>query len=116
MLIPIVYLKGVSTGDFEEALITLLGKGAGGLGYSPLALAGLRAGGAPYEDHELVSGAQGLLPPHKCGSPTRVRRYFTSAERSSPRYSTNSKYLAASALASRPVDWRTSDTSGSRLS
>jgi putative transposase len=31
VLIPILYLKGVSTGDFEEALITLLGKDAGGL-------------------------------------------------------------------------------------
>ena len=31
MLIPILYLKGVSTGDFEEALVALLGKDAGGL-------------------------------------------------------------------------------------
>ena len=31
MLVPILYLKGVSTGDFEEALIALLGKDAGGL-------------------------------------------------------------------------------------
>jgi transposase-like protein len=31
VLIPILYLKGVSTGDFEEALSALLGKGAGGL-------------------------------------------------------------------------------------
>jgi putative transposase len=31
VLIPILYLKGVSTGDFEEALIGLLGKDAGGL-------------------------------------------------------------------------------------
>ena len=30
VLIPILYLKGVSTGDFEEALIALLGKDAGG--------------------------------------------------------------------------------------
>jgi hypothetical protein len=30
-LIPILYLKGVSTGDFEEALVALLGKDAGGL-------------------------------------------------------------------------------------
>jgi hypothetical protein len=27
VLIPILYLKGVSTGDFEEALVALLGKG-----------------------------------------------------------------------------------------
>ncbi len=31
VLIPILYLKGVSTGDFEEALAALLGKEAGGL-------------------------------------------------------------------------------------
>ena len=31
MLIPILYLKGVSTGEFEEALAALLGKDAGGL-------------------------------------------------------------------------------------
>ena len=31
VLIPILYLKGVSTGDFEEALIALLGQDAGGL-------------------------------------------------------------------------------------
>jgi putative transposase len=34
VLIPILYLKGISTGDFEEALIALLGKGAGGLSAS----------------------------------------------------------------------------------
>ncbi len=31
LLIPVLYLKGVSTGDFEEALVALLGKDAGGL-------------------------------------------------------------------------------------
>jgi putative transposase len=34
VLIPILYLKGVSTGDFEEALIALLGKEAGGVSAS----------------------------------------------------------------------------------
>ena len=34
VLIPILYLKGVSTGDFEEALIALLGKDAGGVSAS----------------------------------------------------------------------------------
>ena len=34
VLIPILYLKGVSTGDFGEALIALLGKDAGGLSAS----------------------------------------------------------------------------------
>ena len=31
VLIPILYLRDVSTGDFEEALVALLGKDAGGL-------------------------------------------------------------------------------------
>ena len=37
VLIPILYLKGVSTGDFEEALTALLGKEAGGLSASTVA-------------------------------------------------------------------------------
>jgi putative transposase len=37
VLIPILYLKGVSTGQFEEALIALLGKDAGGLSASTIA-------------------------------------------------------------------------------
>jgi hypothetical protein len=37
VLIPILYLKGISTGDFEEALLALLGKDADGhrAGQSP---------------------------------------------------------------------------------
>ncbi len=37
VLIPILYLKGISTGDFEEALAALLGKDAGGLSASTIA-------------------------------------------------------------------------------
>ena len=37
MLIPILYLKGISTGDFEEALAALLGKDAPGLSPSTIA-------------------------------------------------------------------------------
>jgi transposase-like protein len=36
VLIPILYLKGVSTGDFEEALAALLGKDSGGLSASTI--------------------------------------------------------------------------------
>jgi len=36
VLIPILYLKGVSTGDFEEALLALFGKDAGGLSASTI--------------------------------------------------------------------------------
>src|SRR6187397_3689924 len=37
VLIPILYLKGLSTGDFEEALAALLGKDAPGLSASTIA-------------------------------------------------------------------------------
>ena len=37
VLIPVLYLKGISTGDFEEALAALLGKDAGGLTASTIA-------------------------------------------------------------------------------
>ena len=36
VLIPILYLKGVSTGDFEDALVALLGKDTGGLSASTI--------------------------------------------------------------------------------
>ena len=36
VLIPILYLKGISTGDFEDALGALLGKDAGGLSASTI--------------------------------------------------------------------------------
>jgi hypothetical protein len=42
VLIPILYLEDVATGPFEEALIALLGKEAGGLSLRPLG--GLRPG------------------------------------------------------------------------
>src|SRR6201994_2605538 len=37
VLIPVLYLKGLSTGDFEEALAALVGKNAPGLSASPVA-------------------------------------------------------------------------------
>src|SRR5881394_252296 len=36
VLIPILYLKGISTGDFEEALVALLGSDAAGLSASTI--------------------------------------------------------------------------------
>ena len=36
VLIPILYLKGISTGDFEDALIALLGRDAAGSRPRPL--------------------------------------------------------------------------------
>lgn len=35
-LLPILYLKGISTGDFSEALAALLGKDAAGLSASAI--------------------------------------------------------------------------------
>ena len=43
VLIPILYLKGVSTGDFEEALGVLLGKDGGGLSASTIEAANFLA-------------------------------------------------------------------------
>src|SRR5262245_25621113 len=37
VLIPVLYLKGISTGDFEEALAALLGKDVAGLSASTIA-------------------------------------------------------------------------------
>src|SRR4030095_569504 len=37
VLIPILYLKGISSGDFEDALSALLGPDAGGLSASSIA-------------------------------------------------------------------------------
>jgi len=37
VVIPILYLKGISTGDFEEPLAALLGNGAPGLSASNIA-------------------------------------------------------------------------------
>ena len=37
MLVPILYMKGISTGDFEQALAALLGKDAPGLSASTVA-------------------------------------------------------------------------------
>ena len=37
MLIPVLYLKGISSGDFEEALAALVGKEAPGLSASTIA-------------------------------------------------------------------------------
>ena len=37
MLIPVLYLKGLSSGDFEEALAALVGQEAPGLSASTIA-------------------------------------------------------------------------------
>ena len=61
MLIPILYLKGISTGDFEEALAALLGKDAPGLSASTL------------EGARMLSGAQTHMA--DCGNDSlRFRR------------------------------------------
>jgi putative transposase len=44
VLIPVLYLKGISTGDFEEALVALLGKDAGGLSCDPRDVSRTRLG------------------------------------------------------------------------
>jgi hypothetical protein len=53
VLIPILYLKGISTGDFEEALVALL-EDAGGLSASTV--------GRLKEEHSAI--AQSARPGH----------------------------------------------------
>ena len=55
VLIPILYLKGISTGDFAEALAALLGKDAGGLSASTIT--GLKE---VWSDEHLRWGKRGL--------------------------------------------------------
>src|SRR5262249_35462477 len=75
VLIPILYLKGVSTGDFEEALIALLGKDAGGL-YHRAAQGGLVGGTCALEQARSLSEALRVLlgRRHPCAGQARGRR------------------------------------------
>jgi hypothetical protein len=57
-----LYLKGASTGDFEEALLALLGKDAGGLSASTIGR--LRG---------LVGGAHALEQARSLSQPDRAR-------------------------------------------
>ena len=59
VLIPILYLKGVSTGDFEEALAALLGKDAGGLSATRPSGGSRRPG-----RRSMRAGASGLSAKH----------------------------------------------------
>jgi transposase-like protein len=67
VLIPILYLKGISTGDFEDALIALLSRDAGGLSASTIG--GLK--GAWSEEHvrwrkrDLSARKSGWLRPRR---------------------------------------------------
>jgi putative transposase len=58
VLIPILYLKGISTGDFEETLAALLGKDAPGLSASTIARLGLLAKASVAIDGRQVQGGQ----------------------------------------------------------
>src|SRR4030088_2057103 len=78
VLIPILYLKGISTGDFEEALIALLGKDAGGLSASTIG----RLKEAWSDEHTHLEQARSLGQTlrlllgrrHPCASPARGGR------------------------------------------
>jgi hypothetical protein len=79
VLIPILYLKGVSTGDFEEALIALLGKDAGGLSASTIA----RLKDAWSDEHARWSKrlhARPIRAPVGCGGARRVVHQLIKAE------------------------------------
>ena len=53
-LLPILYLKGISTGDFSEALAALLGKDASGLSAS--AIGRLKDDHTQWQKRDLCSG------------------------------------------------------------
>jgi hypothetical protein len=69
VLIPILYLKGVSTGDFEEALVASLGEDAGGSGAGsrPIRLNSAHREGRPSR----LDATDDLGPPQG-GSPARA--------------------------------------------
>jgi len=54
-LLPVLYLRGISTGDFQEALVALLGKHAPNL--SPSVISRLTAG---------YTGAKHRIPRYAC--------------------------------------------------
>src|SRR5215469_2771887 len=62
VLIPILYLKGISTGDFEEALASLVGKDAPGLSASTIGrLKEVWTGACALAEARFVSKALRLL-------------------------------------------------------
>ena len=70
VLIPILYLKGVSTGEFEEALAALLGNDAGGLSATRCAVASW----SPVSSTVRRPSASGRPPPRRrSASPCRPR-------------------------------------------
>src|ERR1700747_1347723 len=77
VLIPILYLKGISTGGFEEALTALLGKDSGGLLGLTIARRQGRLGGRAHARAEAGSVSQALRlflgRRHPCASPARER-------------------------------------------
>src|SRR3954468_23476976 len=76
VLIPILYLKGISTGGFEEALAALLGNDAGGLSASTIArLRDVWADEHTRWQKRDVSQALRLFlgRRHPCASPARER-------------------------------------------
>lgn len=77
VLIPILYLKGISTGGFEEALAALLGKDAGGLSASTIARLRDVLGGRAHALAEAGSVSQALRlflgRRHPRASPARKR-------------------------------------------
>jgi putative transposase len=59
VLIPILYLKGISSGDFEDALIALLGRDAGGLSASTI--------GRLKEQRDELAASHGTPPGSRAG-------------------------------------------------
>ena len=82
VLIPILYLKGISTGEFEEALAALLGKDAGGLSATTpsrrlkeaLARGSMRAGASAISPPSITSTSGPMASMCRRGSRTPPAR------------------------------------------
>jgi hypothetical protein len=87
VLIPILYLKGISTGDFEEALAALVGKDAPGLSRRPSPASrrcgarSMRAGRSAICQPSATSIAGPMASIWRLGSRSRRSAFWSSSAR-----------------------------------
>ena len=89
VLIPILYLKGISTGDFEETLAALLGKDAPGLSASTI---------ARLKEVWLLAPKPPPPEPFRCHQNSAIARF--SAAKVGPKSQYHSRTIASTAFRS----------------
>ena len=89
VLIPILYLKGISTGDFEETLAALLGKDAPGLSASTI---------ARLKEVWLLAPKPPPPEPFRCHQNSAIARF--SAAKVGPKSQYHSRTIASAAFRS----------------